>query len=68
MSRDSIELAIADRVYMAEKANAAALGHGFADVVVLSVGAFCGVLQLACEPERPAVLTRFRAISGRGAI
>jgi hypothetical protein len=66
MSRAQIELSIADKVYTAEKANAAALGHGLADIVVLSIGAFCGVLSLAGESERPAAWPQPRIVTGRG--
>ena len=60
MRRAQIEMLIAGRVFEAERANAAALGHDGIDVAWLSLGAFCGVLILANEAEPAAVLTRFR--------
>ena len=57
----SPDIQIAQRVYEAEKCNAEALGYDTMDVAMLSFGAFCGVLSLAYDPERPAVLTRFHA-------
>jgi hypothetical protein len=67
MSREQIELRIAEGVYQSERVDAAALGHDGIDICLLSVGAFCGVLTLACDPDRPAVLTRFRPIVRRSA-
>lgn len=58
MSRAFIELAIADRVYDAEKRACAALGHDAIDRATYSLGAFCGVLQIALAPDRPAVWPR----------
>ena len=63
MSESSIHMAIAEKVYMVEKLNAAMLGHDGMDMAMLAFGAFCGVLSLAHDPERPAVLTRFRPMS-----
>jgi hypothetical protein len=58
MSRESIEMAIADKVYQGEKLNAAMLGHDRLELAMLSFGAFCGVYSLIIEPERPAVWPR----------
>ncbi len=65
MSRESIEMAIADRTYNAEKRNATALGHDTLDVAMMSFGTFCEVLSLACEPDRNLVLTRFRPLTAK---
>ncbi len=64
MSRAQIEMLIADRAYEAEKVHAAMLGHDRLDIALLSFGAFCGVLLIAGEAQRSAVLTRFRPIRG----
>lgn len=67
MSRERIEMLIADRVYEAEKVRAAMAGHDRLEVAVLSFGAFCGVYGMICEPERSHVLPRLRVVTGRGA-
>lgn len=58
MSRSSVEMAIADKTYEAEKRNAAMVGHDRLETAMLSFGAFCGVYSLASEPEREAVWPR----------
>jgi hypothetical protein len=63
MSKSSVHMAIAEKTYEAEKVNAKMLGFDGLDMAMLAFGAFCGVLSLAHDPERPAVLTRFRPIS-----
>jgi hypothetical protein len=68
MTRASIEMTIASKTYEAELRNAGMLGHDGMDRAVLAFGAFCGVLSLACEPERDAVWPRTdTTVTGRRA-
>lgn len=66
MSRSSIEMAIIDRVYEAEKINAAMVGYDRMDVAMMAFGAFCGAWCIANEPERAYVWQEPKMITGRG--
>lgn len=66
MSRFSIEMLIANKTYETEKRNSDMLAHDRLDQAVLSFGAFCGVLSLANETDRPAVHLPCRMIGRNG--
>ncbi len=62
MSESSIHITIADKVFEAEKRDAAALGHDRMDVALLAFGAFCEVWSLSIAEDRPAVNLPLRMI------
>ena len=64
MSRWEIETAIAYKTCAWERSNLAALGHDALDIAMMGFGAFCGVLVIACEDERPAVWQAPRTVTG----
>lgn len=58
MTRSSVEMAICDKVYQAEKRNAAMVGYDKVDVAMMAFGAFCETWSRTFEPDRPAVWPR----------
>lgn len=63
MTLTSTAATIAQKVYEAEQANAAALGHDRIDIAVLSYSAWTETFCRAFETDRPAVHLPCRMIS-----